>query len=128
MPNILNYDLFLHHVTEYITFKCIYFFSLILHMLVMFQIIGFYILFQTCAQQICFKYTSKHSLLKIIASQKSKFSVGEWTITTMDIILWEFLMLYHFFFFFHHKYNEAWLLLINWYIQIASRIAERLKI
>ena len=26
-------------------------------------------------------------------------------------------------FFFHHKWNEAWLIIINWYIQVASRVA-----
>ena len=25
------------------------------------------------------------------------------------------------------KWNEAWLLVINWYIRVASRVAERLK-
>ena len=28
---------------------------------------------------------------------------------------------------FHHKWNEAWLLVINWYIRVASRVAERLN-
>ena len=42
--------------------------------------------------------------------------------TTMVIILWEFLM-----FSFHHKWNEAWLLVINWYIQVASQVASWLK-
>ena len=30
-------------------------------------------------------------------------------------------------FFFHHKWNEAWFILINWYIWVVSRVAERLK-
>ena len=28
---------------------------------------------------------------------------------------------------FHHKWNEAWLLVINWYIRVASWVAQRLK-
>ena len=28
---------------------------------------------------------------------------------------------------FHNKWNEAWLLVINWYIPVTSRVAERLK-
>ena len=28
---------------------------------------------------------------------------------------------------FHHKWNEAWLLVINWYIRVASRVAKLLK-
>ena len=28
----------------------------------------------------------------------------------------------------HRKWNEAWLLVINWYMQVASRGAEQLKV
>ena len=28
---------------------------------------------------------------------------------------------------FQYKWNEAWLLIINWYIRVASRVVERLK-
>ena len=45
--------------------------------------------------------------------------------TTMVIILWEFLMFYQILLSPH--WNEAWLLVINWYTRVASRIAERLK-
>ena len=27
----------------------------------------------------------------------------------------------------HHKWNEAWLLVINWYIRVAPRVAKWLK-
>ena len=29
---------------------------------------------------------------------------------------------------FHHKWNEAWLLVINWYVGVTLRAAEQLKI
>ena len=28
---------------------------------------------------------------------------------------------------FHHKWNEVWLLVIHWHIQVASRVVEQLK-
>ena len=31
-------------------------------------------------------------------------------------------------FFFHHKWNEAWLLVVSWYIPVALGVAERLDI
>ena len=48
--------------------------------------------------------------------------------TIMSMIFWDLLWLNKFLF--HHKwnYNEVWLLVINWYIKVASEVAEGLKI
>ena len=45
--------------------------------------------------------------------------------TIMDIIFWDFLILYQFFF--HHKYNKTWLLLINMVKRVASQVGDQLK-
>ena len=45
--------------------------------------------------------------------------------TIMFIIFWDFWWLSKFSV--HHKRNKAWLLLINWYIQVVSRVSEWLK-
>ena len=42
----------------------------------------------------------------------------------MFMILWDFWWMSKFSF--HHKWNEAWLLLVNWYIRVASQVAENL--
>ena len=44
---------------------------------------------------------------------------------TMVIIFWQFLIFHQFSF--YHKWNEAWLLVINWYIHVASRATEQVK-
>ena len=46
--------------------------------------------------------------------------------TIMFNISWDFLMVEQIFF--HHKWNEAWLLVMNWYMRIALRDVERIKI
>ena len=58
-----------------------------------------------------------------VAFVKSLSSVP--STTTMVIIFENFLFFTNFSF--RRKLNEAWLLIINWYIAVASRVAERLK-
>ena len=58
---------------------------------------------------------SKRMIKLIKKTQHKNLTIFDYCITKttiMDIIFWEFLILYHKFYF-HHKWNEAWLLVIN---------------
>ena len=48
--------------------------------------------------------------------------------TIMFIIFWDLISWWLIKVPFHHKRNEAWLLVINWYIRVPSRVAEQVRL